>query len=125
MQNDDNKIARLKAQLAEKDAQIAALLESHRGHQTGQDETRGMLERKVVERTLDLAESRAFLRTIIDHVVDSIFVKDSQHRWVEGNHAFWNLLGGEKNAKSKTDYGLLPKEQADDFWAGDERVFKG
>jgi PAS domain S-box-containing protein len=100
-------------------------ISARKSNEQALDEARSMLERKVVERTLDLAESRAFLRTIIDHVADPIFVKDSQHRWVEGNLAFWALLGGEEKAKGKTDYDLFPKEQADDFWAGDERVFKG
>lgn len=100
-------------------------ISARRANEIALDEARGMLERKVVERTLDLAQSRSFLRTIIDHVADPIFVKDSQHRWVEGNIAFWDLLGGEARAKGKTDYDLFPKEQADDFWAGDERVFAG
>jgi len=52
-------------------------------------------------------------------------VKDAQHRWVEGNRAFWQLLGGEEKGRGKTDYDLFPKEQADHFWAGDERVLKG
>jgi PAS domain S-box-containing protein len=72
-----------------------------------------------------LARSRAFLRTIIDAVADPIFVKDRQHRWVEGNKAFWELLGGEEKGKNKSDYDLFPKEQADKFWEGDERVFAG
>ncbi len=98
---------------------------ARRADETAINDAREMLERKVVERTLDLAQSRAFLRTIIDNVADPIFVKDSQHRWVEGNIAFWNLLGGEANARNKTDYDLFPKEQADQFWEGDDRVFAG
>ena len=100
-------------------------ISARRANEQALEDARSMLERKVVERTLDLAESRAFLRTIIDSVADPIFVKDHLHCWVEGNRAFWDLLGGEEKAKGKTDYDLFPKEQADDFWAGDERVFKG
>ena len=66
-----------------------------------------------------------FLRAIIDTVLDPIFVKDRQHRWIEGNKAFWDLLGGEAKAKGKTDYDFFPKELADRFWEGDERVFQG
>lgn len=70
-------------------------------------------------------QSSQFLRAVIDTVLDPIFVKDRQHRWVEGNKAFWDLLGGEANAKGKTDYDFFPKDLADQFWAGDERVFAG
>lgn len=72
-----------------------------------------------------LPQSTNSLRAIIDSVLDPIFVKDRQHRWIEGNKAFWALLGGEERAKGKTDYDFFPKELADQFWAGDERVFAG
>lgn len=83
------------------------------------------LDKRVKERTLELDQSRAFLRTIIDTVADPIFVKDRNHCWIEGNKAFWDLLGSEGDLKGKTDYDLFPKEQADKFWQGDERVFSG
>ena len=79
----------------------------------------------VKQKERDLSQSRSNLRTIIDAVADPIFVKDREHRWVEGNRAFWDLLGGEAQVLGKTDYDLFPKEQADAFWAGDERVFAG
>ncbi len=69
-----------------------------------------------------LIESRAFLRTIIDTVADPIFVKDDQHRLIEGNIAFWNLVGAEEEIRGKTDHDLFPKEQADKFWEGDNRI---
>lgn len=70
-----------------------------------------------------LKESRAFLRTMIDTVPDPIFVKDDEHRWIEGNVAFWNLVGPEETIRGKTDYDLFPKEQAEQFWEGDNRIF--
>lgn len=72
-----------------------------------------------------IAPSPAYLRAIIDAVADPIFVKDSKHRWIEGNTAFWELVGPEETIKGKTDYDIFPKEQADHFWAGDEKVFAG
>ncbi|MFO1241770.1 MAG: PAS domain S-box protein [Rickettsiales bacterium] len=81
-------------------------------------------DRKMREE--ELAASRAFLRQIIDAVADPIFVKDPQHRWIEGNKAMWNLIGlPESELLGKSDYDVFPKEQADVFWAGDERAFKG
>ncbi len=89
------------------------------------------LEIHVAERTRELreqekalSESRAFLRAVIDTVADPIFVKDSNHRWIEGNTAFWALLGPEESVRGKTDYDLFPKEQADAFWEDDNRIFE-
>ena len=87
--------------------------------------TNDELERRVGERTQELAQSRGFLRAIIDNVADPIFVKDREHRWIEGNRAFWKLIGSEESMKGKTDYDAFPKAQADHFWAGDDRVFDG
>ena len=86
---------------------------------------RAELEQRVRLRTEALQHQQEFLRTIIDTVADPIFVKDRNHRWVEGNKAFWNLIGSEAAMKGKTDYDLFPKDQADHFWQGDERVFAG
>ncbi|HEU4838096.1 MAG TPA: PAS domain S-box protein, partial [Micavibrio sp.] len=72
-----------------------------------------------------LIESRSFLRKMIDTVPDPIFVKDDKHCWIEGNVAFWNLVGPEENIRGKSDYDLFPKEQADQFWEGDNQVFTG
>ncbi|MGZ9097337.1 MAG: PAS domain S-box protein [Micavibrio sp.] len=74
----------------------------------------------------DLAQSRTFLRQVMDSVADPIFVKDHQHRWIDGNSAFWKMLGGtESEFLGKSDYDVFPKEQADEFWAGDEKTFNG
>jgi PAS domain S-box-containing protein len=76
------------------------------------------------KREEDLAQSRAFLRQIIDSVADPIFVKDREHRWIEGNRALWNLIGlPESQLIGKSDYDVFPKEQADAFWEGDELTF--
>ncbi|MBA2450028.1 MAG: EAL domain-containing protein [Chloroflexi bacterium] len=73
----------------------------------------------------ELRENRDFLQAVIDAVADPIFVKDEQHRWVLGNDAFWDLLGQPDGAVGKTDHDLFPKEEADVFWAEDERTLTG
>ena len=70
-----------------------------------------------------LIESRSFLRKMIDTVPDPIFVKDDKHCWIEGNVAFWDLVGPEEEIRGKSDYDLFPKEQADQFWEGDNKIF--
>lgn len=83
------------------------------------------LEKTVQQSASQLQLQEGFLRTVIDAVVDPIFVKDRQHRWIEGNKAFWNLIGPEEEMKGKTDYDLFPADIADKFWEGDEKVFAG
>jgi len=71
-----------------------------------------------------LNESHVFLKNIINNVADPIFVKDRQHRWIEGNTALWSLMGKpETELLGKSDYDFFPKDQADVFWEKDEEVF--
>jgi PAS domain S-box-containing protein len=72
----------------------------------------------------ELAQSRVFLKNIMNTVVDPIFVKDRHHRWIEGNDALWELFGrSEDELIGKSDYDFFPKEEADVFWQKDEEVF--
>lgn|GEM_PF-3567327 len=81
---------------------------------------------EVVNANRKLDDSRIFLRNVIDHVADPIFVKDRNHRWIEGNEALWNLFGkSESELIGKSDYDFFPKAEADVFWKKDEEVFNG
>jgi PAS domain S-box-containing protein len=72
----------------------------------------------------EVSDSRTYLKNIINHIPDPIFVKDMQHRWVEGNGALWDLFGKQENELlGKSDYDFFPKEEADVFWQKDEEVF--
>lgn len=65
-----------------------------------------------------------YLKSLIDHVADPIFVKDRDHRWIDGNKAFWELMGGPpENFLGKSDYDCFPKAEADIFWEKDDQVF--
>jgi PAS domain S-box-containing protein len=56
---------------------------------------------------------------------DSIFVKDSRHRLVMLNDANYNVIGKPREkVLGRTDYELFPKQEADDFWIRDEKVFR-
>ncbi|HZW24869.1 MAG TPA: PAS domain S-box protein [Gallionella sp.] len=79
-------------------------------------------ERKSVEQRLH--EAHEFASGVIDAISDPIFVKDRKHRWLMLNDAFCELIGHSKDELiGKSDYDFFPTEQADEFWAGDERVF--
>ncbi len=70
-----------------------------------------------------IKESREFLDSIINGIADPIFVKDEKHRWIAFNDTFCELLGCPRSEiLGKSDYDLLPKEEADVFWTHDEIV---
>jgi PAS domain-containing protein len=80
-------------------------------------------ERKAAEARL--AASSDFTQHVIDAVADPIFVKDERHRWILGNQAFWDLLGAGPDALlGKSDYDVLPAEQASIFWEKDDLVLR-
>lgn len=79
-------------------------------------------ERKSVEQRLH--DAHEFTAGIINAIADPIFVKDRQHRWLMLNDACCEMIGHSRDSLiGKSDYEFFPKEQADEFWAGDERVF--
>jgi PAS domain S-box-containing protein len=66
-----------------------------------------------------------FLRGIIDSVADPIFVKDEQHRWIEFNRAFCELMGRPREQLlGRSDYEFFPTAEADVFWKMDDEVFR-
>lgn len=76
------------------------------------------------EKRLRAAEQ--YLKDVLDHIPDPIFMKDKEHRWIGGNKAFWELLAGPpEKFLGKSDYDFFPKEEADHFWRIDDRVFAG
>jgi len=71
------------------------------------------------------AASYSYLKNMLDNIADPIFVKDASHRWIDGNKAFWSLMGGPpENFLGKTDHDFFPKEEADHFWKMDDEVFR-
>jgi PAS domain S-box-containing protein len=78
--------------------------------------------RKLSEQRL--LQAHEFTEGIVNAISDPIFVKDRQHRWLLLNDACCALIGhAREELIGKSDYEFFPKKQADEFWAGDERVF--
>ena len=82
------------------------------------------IERKQLENTL--RKERAFLRTLIDHLPDSVYVKDMASRKVIANLAEVRLSGLQSEAEilGKDDFALYPKELAEQFLADDQVVLQ-
>jgi two-component system sensor histidine kinase/response regulator len=81
-------------------------------------------ERKQLENLL--RQERIFLRTLIDSIPDSIYVKDMAGRKVIANLAEVRVSGlqSESEVLGKDDFDLHPKELADKFFADDQVVLK-
>ena len=79
-------------------------------------------ERKLAD--LKLAEERNLLRTLIDHLPDYIYVKDTKFRHVINNAANLKLLGltSFEEAAGKTAHDLFPAEMAKLYLADDQQV---
>jgi len=78
-------------------------------------------ERKEGEKKLQAAHK--FTDDMLNHIPDPIFMKDRQHRWIGGNKAFWEMMGGpSEHFLGKSDYEFFPKKEADIFWERDDKV---
>jgi PAS domain S-box-containing protein len=85
------------------------------------------LEKRVVERTAEVAQERRLLRTLIDNLPDGIYAKDTAGRKTMANPADLKVLGcrTEAEAIGKSDFDLFPKDLAEQFWADDQKVIQG
>jgi len=111
-------------------------------------QSRDELEKRVVERTAELAgtnatlqqqiaererikqvldRERLLLRTLIDNLPDCIYVKDTAGRKTMTNPADLKIMGCKTEAEAigKGDFDLFPKEIAEQFWADDQKVIHG
>jgi PAS domain S-box-containing protein len=62
---------------------------------------------------------------IFNLIGDPIFIKDRQHRLIMLNDASCRAVGQPREKMlGRSDHDLFPKEEADVFWARDERVFQ-
>lgn len=76
-----------------------------------------LLEKKIGERTRELAEKRNLLRTLIDNLPDAVFVKDNEGRVIIDNLAHARYLGfaNPDDTIGKTDFDCFPPDKAETF----------
>jgi len=92
-------------------------------------ETNGSLRNEISERKQlekALRQERSFLRTLIDNLPDSVYVKDMASRKVIANLAEVRILGLQSEAEvlGKDDFAVHPKELAEKFLADDQVVLQ-
>ncbi|MEO8796550.1 MAG: PAS domain S-box protein, partial [Polyangiaceae bacterium] len=74
---------------------------------------------------MDEKNEQQFLRIIIDHVTQPIFVKDRSQNWVFVNRAFCELVGASyDDVIGKDDFAFASKEDAELFRARDLELFE-
>ena len=92
-------------------------------------ETNNKLAEEIVERKQAenlLRESQELLQAVINNSTASIYVKDTQLRYILINRKTENILNiDSETIKGKTDYDLLPKEIADVLYFNDQKVLAG
>ncbi len=72
-----------------------------------------------------LKRSKEFLQTVINTIPEPVFVKNNEHRCIILNQAYCQFVGYPLEIlMEKSDYEIFPKQEADVFWAEDERVFQ-
>jgi PAS domain S-box-containing protein len=79
-------------------------------------------ERKRAEE--NLAEERNLLRTLIDNIPDSIYVKDTSSRFLVANVAVARFMGmsTQEELTGKTDHDFYEKELADEYRSDEQKV---
>lgn len=85
-----------------------------------------LLDISEQKHALELAlQEKNFSQTVMNAIRDAIFVKDAKHRYVAGNKAFWEMMGGaEADFLGRDEYGLFPDNLVDQFWEADQQVMK-
>jgi PAS domain S-box-containing protein len=72
------------------------------------------------------AKGPHLLRTLIDNLPDLIYIKDTESRFTLSNLAVEQLLGVKNSEElvGKTDFDLLPKELAEQYYADEQEIIR-
>lgn len=82
----------------------------------------------AIEKTRLFTEAennRLFLKTVIEHIPDPIFIKDRHHTWIEMNQANASVVGySEQELIGKTDSDFFDEDLVSEFYRRDDEVFE-
>ena len=84
------------------------------------------LERRVQERTRELAHEQFLLRALLDNVPDSIYFKDRDGRFMRSSQAQAKRfgLGDPAQAIGKTDFEFFKKEHAEEAFKDEQQIIR-
>ncbi len=74
----------------------------------------------------ELATERNLLRTLIDHLPDDVYAKDTKSRFILGNPALARIIGvaHPDNLMGKTDFDFYPAELAAQYYADEQSLMR-
>lgn len=81
-------------------------------------------EQKQAEELLE--KERNLLRTLIDHLPDYVFIKDTQSRFLINNKAHLRVLGvsNQQSLTGKSDFDVFPPELAQKYYADEQKIIQ-
>jgi len=82
-----------------------------------------MLSCSEMEETPLIELESHFFRDLLGRLEDPVFVKNNRHQWIFANQAFKELVDCE-DLIGKTDADLLPADQVEQFYEGDNQVIR-
>ncbi|MDI9547388.1 MAG: ATP-binding protein [Chloroflexota bacterium] len=84
-------------------------------------------ERAALQQQIDALAGECYrFRTLIDHLPDYIFIKDTASRFVVNNRAHIELLGcaTQEEVLGKTDFDIFPRELAEQYYADEQMLIR-
>jgi len=80
---------------------------------TAMQQLNNQLEQRVMERTAALSQANALLQTMLDHMPDHIYFKDSQSQFIRNSRSQAKALGlsDPSEAQGKSDFDFFPHAQ--------------
>ncbi len=84
-------------------------------------------ERTALQQQVDALAGECYrFRTLIDHLPDYIFIKDTASRFVVNNRAHIELLGctTQEEVLGKTDFDIFPRELAEQYYADEQMLIR-
>ncbi len=98
---------------------------AHRTAQQALRESHVELERRVAERTLEIAQQLHFMRQLIEAIPGPVFYNNREGRYLGCNQAFLRLLGrSREDVIGATVYDLAPRDLADRYQLADEQLLE-
>ncbi|RME18764.1 MAG: PAS domain S-box protein, partial [Candidatus Zixiibacteriota bacterium] len=106
------------------DCEVSTSYIDYKGGKATQGILRDISDRKRIREQLE--EERRILRTLIDNLPDTVYIKDAQSRFIAGNKTVARKMGAASPEEliGKTDYDFYDKVYADEYFADEQEIIR-